>query len=104
MKSVFLAALLASSALPAAALTFTTEDFPPFSLHREGQVAGINSDILRLAAEKAGLSVDFRLLPWPRWPTSVAARSAAIMGPPMATSWKRRGSRSTVPSTIAATS
>lgn len=45
---------------------FYTEDYPPFSYLQEGEVTGLNTDLLRAAAEEANINVRFRVVPWAR--------------------------------------
>ncbi|WP_306522311.1 ABC transporter substrate-binding protein [Rheinheimera sp.] len=47
-------------------LTFFTEHFPPYSFVKNGEVRGINADILREACQLAKLECDMVSLPWLR--------------------------------------
>lgn len=47
-------------------LVFYTEDYPPFSFEANDRVTGLNTEVLRAAAEQAGLNVQFRVVPWAR--------------------------------------
>lgn len=67
LGNVLLAAGLALAATSAHALTFTTEDYPPFNLKgSDGKVAGISTDIVQEALKRAGLTASIQLLPWER--------------------------------------
>lgn len=51
----------------AADLVAVTEQWPPFNYADDrGTVTGLSTDILRQALDNAGLSAEFRLLPWAR--------------------------------------
>ena len=60
--------LTATFSLPAVALTFTTEDFPPFNFSPDGgkTVSGSATDILREAMKRTGLQASISLMPWER--------------------------------------
>lgn len=47
-------------------LVVTDENLPPFSFVRDGKAAGVDVDMLRRAAEQAGLGVRVEALPWKR--------------------------------------
>lgn len=49
-------------------LHFVTEDYPPFNFEdpRTHEAAGISSDLLREALRRAGLTADFKVMPWKR--------------------------------------
>ncbi|WP_179958380.1 substrate-binding periplasmic protein [Chitinimonas arctica] len=55
--------LLAGSAQ---ALTFTTEDYPPFNMFEQKKVTGISTEILQEATKRAGVTITIELLPWER--------------------------------------
>ncbi|MGQ5523453.1 substrate-binding periplasmic protein [Chitinimonas sp. PSY-7] len=48
------------------ALTFTTEDYPPFNMFEQRKVVGISTDILQEATKRAGVTIKVELLPWER--------------------------------------
>ncbi|WP_374347599.1 substrate-binding periplasmic protein [Chitinimonas sp.] len=51
----------------ASAMTFTTEDYPPFNTKgSDGKVTGISSEIVQEALKRAGVSANIELLPWER--------------------------------------
>jgi len=52
--------------LPPTKLTLYTEHFPPYSFIKNGEVRGINADILREACQLARLQCDMVSLPWLR--------------------------------------
>ncbi|GAB3259770.1 substrate-binding periplasmic protein [Chitinimonas naiadis] len=69
--SILRIALIASGLVlvsgAAHALTFTTEDYPPFNLKgSDGKVAGISTEIVQEALKRAGLTAGIELLPWER--------------------------------------
>jgi polar amino acid transport system substrate-binding protein len=62
-----MAAGLLFAATAAPAMTFTTEDYPPFNLKgADGKVSGISTEIVQEALKRAGLTASFELLPWER--------------------------------------
>ncbi|QNM98576.1 substrate-binding periplasmic protein [Chitinimonas koreensis] len=65
LQGIAVTALFAAG-LEAQALTFTTEDYPPFNMAVDKKVAGISTDILQDAIKRAGVSAEFKLLPWER--------------------------------------
>ncbi|SMC26611.1 amino acid ABC transporter substrate-binding protein, PAAT family [Andreprevotia lacus DSM 23236] len=50
----------------ACALTFVTEDYPPFNMQVDGEVSGIATELLAQALQRAGLQASFELMPWAR--------------------------------------
>ncbi|MBL8509873.1 substrate-binding periplasmic protein [Chitinimonas sp. JJ19] len=65
-RSLLCATLTGFAALQAQALTFTTEDYPPFNMYEEKKVVGISTEMLQEALKRAGLTASFELLPWER--------------------------------------
>lgn len=64
-----LAALLAlwiACAAQAADLHGYTEPLPPLNYEESGEVRGFGADLLRALAQRAGLSLEMQVLPWPR--------------------------------------
>lgn len=60
---------LAMPAGPAAAantLHFTTEQYPPFNFHRDGEIVGLGPDQAREIMRRTGIPFDMELLPWSR--------------------------------------
>jgi len=55
-----------AAAATAEPLQLVTEDNPPFAYAEGGQVAGISTDILTLAAQRAGVQVTTAIYPWAR--------------------------------------
>ncbi|WP_091939360.1 substrate-binding periplasmic protein [Propionivibrio dicarboxylicus] len=47
-------------------LVVTDENLPPFSFVRDGKAVGVDVDMLRRAAEKAGVNVRVEVFPWKR--------------------------------------
>ncbi|MFP4265116.1 MAG: substrate-binding periplasmic protein [Desulfonatronovibrionaceae bacterium] len=50
-------------------LQLYTEDYSPYNYEQDGEVRGVNTDLLLRATEKAGLDIareDIRLVPWAR--------------------------------------
>lgn len=47
-------------------ITIYTEHFPPYNFREEGQIKGINHDIIKHACEQAGLKCTFKMYPWQR--------------------------------------
>ena len=47
-------------------LRLLTEEAPPFNFLQNGQVAGISVELMRLAAERAGVEISIDLEPWQR--------------------------------------
>lgn len=56
--------LLSGIALPAQALTFLTEENPPFNHTVAGKPAGTATDIVTEMAKRAGLPADIKVLKW----------------------------------------
>ena len=57
---------LALIALPASALTFTTEDNPPFNFLKDGKITGSSTDVLKEVMKRSRLTASFTLYPWAR--------------------------------------
>ncbi|WP_238984556.1 substrate-binding periplasmic protein [Billgrantia kenyensis] len=56
-------------------IAFNTEEYPPYNyLDEQGSVVGSSTTALRTALEAAGLSAEFRLLPWARAYTEAQLR------------------------------
>ncbi len=47
-------------------LRFYTEEYAPFSFSNDGDIVGINTELLKLTAEKLDLDVKFMIVPWGR--------------------------------------
>jgi len=54
----------ALAAAPAAALTFLTDENPPFNYTEKGKLAGSVADVVREMAARAGLAAKIDVLPW----------------------------------------
>ncbi len=57
-------------------LTFTTQDFPPFSYNINGVVSGPAVDIIRRVCAEMNTQCSFRLLPWARAQNEVRSGKA----------------------------
>lgn len=69
---------LASAAL-SQQLNLYTEHFPPYSYVQDDTITGLNTELVRLSCQQAGLSCDFVLLPWLRaYETSLKDASGAL--------------------------
>lgn len=67
LRSALLATGLVLASAGAHALTFTTEDYPPFNLKgSDGKVGGISTDIIQEALKRTGMTATIELLPWER--------------------------------------
>ena len=64
MKWIICALWLIS--LPASALTFATEDNPPFNFLQDGEITGSSTDVLKEVAKRTGITASFSLYPWAR--------------------------------------
>jgi polar amino acid transport system substrate-binding protein len=58
------AALLALAATPAAALTFVTEEAPPYNFTEHGKVTGLTTQVVQEAARRAGVPVKIEVVTW----------------------------------------
>lgn len=69
-KYFFLMAIFSCLGFPrllqAKNLTCYTTEFPPFVIHKNNRISGIDVDIIAEAAQRSGIIVDFKLLPWVR--------------------------------------
>ncbi|WP_020591464.1 substrate-binding periplasmic protein [Kiloniella laminariae] len=66
-SALLFSALLAHSPVRAAELSLVTEEYPPLNMYGpEGEITGIATELLRLAAKEIDLALDIRLLPWKR--------------------------------------
>jgi polar amino acid transport system substrate-binding protein len=63
-STALLGAFLGAVALPATAITFLTEENPPYNHTRGGKPAGLSTDIVTEAAKRAGLAADIKFLDW----------------------------------------
>ena len=59
-------ALCTVLAAAAADLRAYTEPLPPLNYEEAGEVRGFSTELLRAVAQRAGLSLEIRVLPWPR--------------------------------------
>lgn len=64
LKPLICAALLAFAATPAAALTFVTEEAPPYNFTEGGKVTGLSTQVLQEAARRAGVPVKVEVVTW----------------------------------------
>ncbi|MCZ4279768.1 transporter substrate-binding domain-containing protein [Kiloniella laminariae] len=65
--ALLLSVLLALSTARAAELSLVTEEYPPLNMYGpEGEITGVATELLRLAAKDIDLKLDIRLLPWKR--------------------------------------
>lgn len=65
LSRVVLLAATAIAAAPLHALTFLTEDNPPFSFADKGKpVAGVSTEIVNEMARRAGLPADIKVMDW----------------------------------------
>ena len=62
--TVLLGMLLAANTLPAAAVTFLTEENPPYNFRQSGKPAGLSTTIILDAAKRAGVPADIQFLDW----------------------------------------
>lgn len=60
-------------------LTIYTEHFPPYSYLANDTVTGLNTELVRLSCEKAGLNCHFLLYPWLRAYDSAQKEPAAAV-------------------------
>lgn len=60
-------------------LTIYTEHFPPYSYLASDTVTGLNTELVRLSCEKAGLNCHFLLYPWLRAYDSAQKEPAAAV-------------------------
>jgi len=58
---------------PGATVVACHDDWPPYSAREDGRSIGLSVAVLAMAAERAGLSVEFASLPWRRCIAEVAA-------------------------------
>ena len=63
---VVMSVFLTGAAPVSGQLTIYTEHFPPYSYLADDTVTGINTELVRLSCEKAGLKCNFLLYPWLR--------------------------------------
>ena len=63
---VVMSVFLTGAAPVSGQLTIYTEHFPPYSYLADDTVTGINTELVRLSCEKAGLNCNFLLYPWLR--------------------------------------
>jgi polar amino acid transport system substrate-binding protein len=67
MRSLLSAIALAAASLAAPsaqALTFLTEENPPFNYRESGKLTGLSTEVVTELARRAGLSPAFEVLPW----------------------------------------
>lgn len=72
-------ALHAQGALAAADLHAFTEPLPPLNYEDGGQVLGFSTELLRAVVQRAGLTADYQVLPWPRAVAMAAADTHAVL-------------------------
>lgn len=65
-KLAFALAVALSFPAHAGDMKFVTEEYPPFNYSRNGEIAGIAVEQLRLMADAAGLSYTIEIMPWAR--------------------------------------
>jgi polar amino acid transport system substrate-binding protein len=69
-KTIFLIAIFPYFGFPcvlyAKNLTCYSTEFPPYVISRNNSISGIDVDIITEAAQRSGIVVDFKLLPWVR--------------------------------------
>ena len=69
-KSIFLMAIFLYLSITftaqAKSLTCYSAELPPYVINKNNVISGIDVDIINEAAKRAGISVDFKLLPWVR--------------------------------------
>ena len=58
--------LFPSLALAKSELTIFTEHFPPYNFKQDGEIVGVNIDIVQLACKRAGIHCKSKLYPWKR--------------------------------------
>lgn len=61
-----IASLLAVISFPALALTFTTEDTPPYNFQKGGAITGSATDILNEMMKRTGIKAGISVYPWER--------------------------------------
>lgn len=67
MRAILSAVVFAAASLSAAsaqALTFLTEENPPFNYRESGKLTGVSTEVVTEMARRAGLSPGFEVLPW----------------------------------------
>ncbi len=64
LKGIAVFSLLAGIAMPAQAITFLTEDNPPFNYAAAGKPAGTATEIVTEMAKRADLPADIRVMKW----------------------------------------
>jgi polar amino acid transport system substrate-binding protein len=64
LKPLICAALLAFVATPAAALTFVTEEAPPYNFTEGGKVTGLSTQVLQEAGRRTGVPIRIEVLTW----------------------------------------
>ncbi len=55
------------------------QDFPPFSYLENGRPVGLDVDLLRAVAERQGINLSFRPLPWSQAKAQMAAGQAQVI-------------------------
>ena len=63
---VMLCVLVLAGPAWSAPLVFVADEFPPFSFKEDGEVRGVNTDIIRAVFHELGQSVRFEILPTKR--------------------------------------
>lgn len=67
IAAVLLAVLLSlAEAVPASALTFLTEENPPFSFTRDGSLRGMAADVVAEASRRSGIVATSEIVTWDR--------------------------------------
>ena len=62
--AALLGSFLGTIALPASAITFLTEENPPYNHTQGGKPAGLSTQIVTEAAKRAGVASDIKFLDW----------------------------------------
>lgn len=76
---VVMSVFLTAAAPVDSGLTIYTEHFPPYSYLANDTVTGLNTELVRLSCEKAGLNCYFLLYPWLRAYDSAQKEPAAAV-------------------------
>lgn len=58
--------MLTAASVRAGELTIVTEEFPPYNYQRDGQPAGLSTEVVKAVLEEAGLTAEFKFVPWAR--------------------------------------
>lgn len=74
--TLLFAGLLTVGPLGAQSYTVVAEDYPPYQYVEGGEPKGLDFEMLELAAQRAGLSLEYRFVPWVRAESMVKTGTA----------------------------